>query len=351
MAAYLYHMMRHFSSLIVVVVLLLAGGCSRSPAPDYDRLNVLLLRELFRALSDGEYSLAIRKLDRLADAMPDAPNIHVLQRRQIDNIAIARANQQIHEGDYAQALASLREARLEHGSSDQLDLAIEGMEKVLKVQEYIEDGVPDDPRRLAIAVDELPSEQIFNRAREPYTAWLSAQRRLAANRLGDEKQELIRRTMEDLDLALVAGSTTADDLLKRLSALAPGSTIVAVARSSGKADAIRLALRESQDVKAREIAIFLVVYQKGQVEKEGLTEALTEALALPARTRCGHYLRTHALLANGQTLSGLASLRRLEARAPDADLKPLQQLLPSVGEGREAVSVPGVIDMLRKLLK
>lgn len=343
-----YLMQRSIVQLMLTVIVAGLVGCGEGPEalPEYDRLQTLQLRELFRAIAEEEHGLAVRKLERLAELAPESPGIHQLLRLQVEATAISAANEALHDHDIGEALNRLRRTRMQHGSSAELDRELKRLEGLLTVQQYLQEDDYPSGQSLAQAVAELPDPELYHDL-PMYAQWHADQRRRAAARLAESKQQQVERLLTQIDLSLVQGASLVD-LMESLRALAPNHPVVTAWQQAEEQPYDAVASDTTLTGSQHELVRLLYFRLGPSVDQERLA---TQAAGVTPVTAAGTYLSAIGLWQAGQQVPALLRIRQLQERVPRLQTEAFDRLLLQAAETSEpSPSVPGLLDAWHSIL-
>lgn len=333
----------------LIAILLSSVACRRQAAADYDRINLILLHDLFAAIHDGDHAAAIKKLERLQDLNPDVTDIGDLIRAEQDTEVIAVAEYHLQRGDVRGALESVQSARLKSGASPVLIEAQAGLGGLVAIADFQERMSTAEPRRFASAVAALPEPAAFGEAASIYEAWHRQQRYLAAERLGELKTRRMNELTREIAITLVSRSPTRlGSQLDQLATFSGDHPVVAAAAIAPLAVGLPHQWRGLTSQTEREVVAFLYYYRGPAADRVDITEA---AAAWKPETPCGLYLLADLALGRKDTARGLALLRQLLDQVPEADLRSLFPAFERLMDRQAAPppSVPGVLDEISRL--
>lgn len=218
----LYRPYSPIAGTLVLFILLFATGCTpKKQTETFDRNSQLLTIETLRAIGEQDYTLAERKLQRLAREYPAADEIPLLLQDIRDRRAIQNANKQIKQQKLSAALHILEADSRQYNAGNEVIRRQNSLRALLDLQHYLEHGAFIDAKAMQTALASLPSPLAFGSGTARYAAWLNAQHAQARHFAKLERERLAQELVYAIDAAMLRNRKEATFLLARLGALMP----------------------------------------------------------------------------------------------------------------------------------
>ncbi len=315
------------------------AGCGKDAAPAYDRMNVILLRDLLNAMDQDDRDLAMKKLERMQELSPESSVVETLLRFQIDTFALEEANRRLADGDLQAAREALLETTRERGMTPRLADALDRLDALLAVKTYLDQGRKGSPREVAAAVAALPPTSAFPDT-PAYKDWHAQQRELAAERLREFKATQVAEAVKAIGLAAVQGKDAAESF-EKLAALDAENPLLQARRLADKQAFRASDWQMVSDAAARELVCYLFL-AADHANLAAVREAMGDG---KAATLPGMVVEARLAFEAGDRAHGARLVRRLvdEAVAPDLAVIAPANGLPLAPGG---ISVPGVLRLL-----
>ena len=200
-------MLNLFFPTILVSTLLFAISVH---AYDYARahagMKAIFITQLFRAVKQKDYALALEKLERLNALYPTSTKLSNLQGELLENIAIQETKEFLDRNDYEQAIQVLNDAMAGKPMSESLTVEQNRIKGLLLIKSYME-GMPyQQSKEAQIAFSQLPEPTLFQGNSDFYRTWYSKQKENLERLIRNENQRLLQELIDEIDISLCTDS-------------------------------------------------------------------------------------------------------------------------------------------------
>ena len=173
----------------------------------YNRLNIILITDFFRALTQKKYNLALGKLERLKEVYPESPLFHNLSGDINESIIIAEAKKYLDTGDYDQAMAVLDRPARDSPSGQRLKTEREKLQGLIRVRDYVKHMPFSEADVAEEAFSQLPKPAFFGEdIHHFYSEWHKEQQSHLETLIFHEKKVLIDELLYEIDISLCTAS-------------------------------------------------------------------------------------------------------------------------------------------------
>ena len=197
------------SKIYLILAFTLIIGTYRSSGEEiasYDRMKTVFISQLFRAVKQKNYVVALEKLDRLRELSTSSVTLGNLRYELQKNIAIEKARIVLHQGSYPTALKVLDDAVVGNPQGDGLASAYNTIQGLVLMKTYLE-GIPyPGSEEMQHAFSKLPIPNLFAGSSNFYKSWYKEQKNRLETLIHQEKKRLLRELIDELDVALSTSS-------------------------------------------------------------------------------------------------------------------------------------------------